>query len=455
MKNKFIYITYSFILFLSLSIGIYASPTPEISAEGAILIEPLTNTILYSKNANEQFYPASTTKILTSLILIEEMSPGEFLTKTTDSVLKVPSDSSHIGLIPGDQYSYLDGLHAILMSSDNFVSHDMAVFNSKSMEAFVDKMNLKAKSLGALSSNFVNPHGYHDPRHYTTPYDLAQIATSAFNNKTLQEIASTHEYNFTVINKNTTIPLTHTAPLLDKSSSLYNPNITAVKTGYHTPAGRTLVAKAVYNNVELIGVVMKAENPNQFIDMNALFEYGHNNFNTLSFGEDSYYVENVSYSPWAKEAITHALLQGWIPRSMRNYTSSISTNEFIGLLQKVVDSTYSPSLYQYNTANVLSMHTSTMPITRQDAAYIIYTLCNKLPLKPYRYYDNINIPDINGTSSYHQDAIHYVASTKLLGNPTGAFYPLKNLTYEQAIGIMYKLDILFSTTIPYSFEPLK
>lgn len=452
MNNKFIYTTYSFIFYIVFSLGIYASPAPKISAEGAILIEPLTNTILYSKNANEEFYPASTTKILTSLVLIEEMSPEAILTKTADSILKVPSDSSHIGLKVGDQYSYLDGLYAILMGSDNFVSHDMAIFNGKTMENFVDKMNNKAQSLGALSSNFVNAHGYHDPKHYTTPYDLAQITIGAFSNKTLEKIAGTPKYNFTVLNPNKTISLTHSAPLLNPSSELYNPNITAVKTGYHTPAGRTLVAKAVYDNIELIGVVMKTTNPNQFLDMNALFEYGSSNFNTLSFGQDSYYVENASYSPWAKEAIEYALLQGWIPRSMRNYTGTISTNELIGLIQKVTDNLYNSSLSKYNTSSELSMYTSTKPVTRQDAAYIIYTLCNNLSLRPYRYYDEVNISDISQLPQYYQDAIRYVTSTKLLGSPTDAFYPAKTLTYEQAIVIAYKLDILFSTSIPIAFK---
>lgn len=452
MKNNIIYTTYSFIFYLVFSLGIYASPAPSISAEGAILIEPLTNTVLYSKNADEKFYPASTTKILTTLILIEEMSPQEILTKTADSVRNVPSDSSHIGLKPGDQYTYLDGLHAILMGSDNFVSHDMAILNSKTMESFADKMNQKAMSLGALSSNFVNPHGYHDINHYTSPYDLAQITTGAFNNETLEQIASTFQYDFTVVNTNQTIPLTHTAPLVNPSSNLYNANVTAVKTGYHTPAGYTLVAKAVYDNIELIGVVMKSGNQARFEEMNALFEYGQANFNTKSFGPDSYYVENISYSPWAKDAIKHALSQGWIPRSMRNYTGTISATEFISLLQKVIDSTYSPSLYQYNTSSEFSMYMSTMPITRQDTAYMIYSLCNKLLLKPYRYYDQIDISDISQLPLYYQDAIHYVTSAKLLGSPTGPFSPAKTLTYEQAISIMYKLDILFSTSIPYSFQ---
>ncbi|MEG0579604.1 MAG: D-alanyl-D-alanine carboxypeptidase, partial [Niameybacter sp.] len=125
------------------------------------------------------FYPASTTKLLTSLLLVEDMQEGATITKSQDSLINVPSDSSHIGLKVGDSYSYTDGLHAILMGSDNFVSYDMSIFNASSINAFADKMNAKAKSLGANASHFVNPHGYHDPNHYTTPYDLALITSAA------------------------------------------------------------------------------------------------------------------------------------------------------------------------------------------------------------------------------------------------------------------------------------
>lgn len=454
MKNKIIYTLYGFIGYLLFCLGVYALPLPDISAQGAILIEPTTNTVLYSKNANEKFYPASTTKILTCLILIEEMSPQEILTKSAESINNVPSDSSHIGLIANDKYSYLDGLYAILMGSDNYVSYDMANLNAGSQQDFVLKMNEKAKELGAYSSNFVNPHGYHDPNHYTTPYDLAQIAIGAFGNDTLSKVAGTPEYDFTILNTGQTIPLEHTALLLDKSSPYYNSSVTGVKTGYHTPAGRTLVAKAVYDNIELIGVVMKTNSPNQFIDMNELFEYGHQNFNTLSLGESGSYIENVSYSSWAKDSINYALSEGWIPRSTRNYMSPISATEFISLLQKAINIKQGPSLYQYNTDPQLSMYHMNTPITRMDAAYIIYKLCNTLELRPYRFYDQINIPDTQGLPSYYQQAINYTTSTKILGSPTDPFNPTGNLTYEHAIVIAHKLNKLFNTTTPYIFMSL-
>lgn len=450
-KNRIKTFIYTIISYLSFSSGLFALPAPNLSSQGAVLIEPNTNTILYAKNANQKFYPASTTKVLTCLILIEEMPPYHLLTKSAESIKNVPSDSSHIGLVQGDEYDYLSGLYAILMGSDNFVSYDMATYNAGNIAEFANKMNEKAISLGATSSNFVNPHGYHNIDHYTTPYDLAQISIAAFSNPTLEKIAGTPNYTFDVLNKETSIPLKHTAALLDSKSSYFNPNVTAVKTGYHTPAGRTLVAKAVYDNIELVGVVMNTESPLQFQDMNALFEYGQANFDTLSFGEDIYIVDNHSYSPWAKEYVDYALNNSLIPRSMRNYQSTLSINEFINLLQKVLTPEEAPFLYNYVNSTDLSMTSANLPLARQDAAYIIYNICNEPYLKPYRYYDLVDIPDIKELPYYYQEAIHYTTSTKLLGNPTTAFNPTGNLTYEQALSIAYKLDKMFSSIIPYSF----
>lgn len=451
MMPKLLFTMYILIYSLVFIPGIQALPVPDISAEGAILIEPKTNTILYSKNAYEKFYPASTTKILTCLILIEEMPAHAILTKSADSVRNVPSDSSHIGLLPGDQYSYLDGLHAILMGSDNFVSYDMANLNAGSQEAFVAKMNQKVSNLGLSSSHFVNPHGYHEQNHYTTPYDLAQIAIAAFDNPTLSKIAGTPSYNFTLTNTGKIIPLKHTAPLLDQASPYYNPTVIAVKTGYHTPAGRTLVAQATYDDMELIGVIMKTDTPDQFIDMNTLLAYGYDNFKLHSLSQSSSYIENISYSPWAQEPIEYALSNAWIPRATRNYMSSLTINEFISLLQKVISNDEGSILYKYDVSNPSATLLANKPITRQDAAYIIYKVSNNLSSKSYSLYNMPNIPDLDSAPSYYHDAIQYTVSRNLLGSPNAPFNPSGLLTYEQAINLAYKLEKFFNTTIPYIF----
>ncbi|MGL4343980.1 MAG: D-alanyl-D-alanine carboxypeptidase family protein [Cellulosilyticaceae bacterium] len=303
---------------------VWATPKPSLAAEGIILIEPKTNTVLVSKNGDKTFYPASITKILTSYILIEEMKAKQIVTKSQNSVQTVPADSSHIGLAVGDQYTYTDGLYGIMLGSDNFIAHDMARLNAGSIEAFSKKMNATAKQMGAYQSHFVNPHGYHDPNHYTTPYDMAQIARVAFDNQTLQKIAGTPTYSLKVPNKGTSIPLKNSAQVIRKDSAYYNPHIVSVKTGYHSKAQQTIVAKAEYENISLIAVVMKTNRPNQYTDLNKLFEYGHENFSVKQSGDGTYRLINHTAAPWAKPYVDQAIQKGWLMQDATNYQEPIT-----------------------------------------------------------------------------------------------------------------------------------
>ncbi len=319
---------------LVLSVSISATPTPHVTGDGAVLIEARTGQVLYAKNASYKFYPASTTKVLTTLLLAESFDAAATLTKTQESVNAVPSDSSHIGLLVGDTYRYDDGLHAIMMRSDNFVSHDMAVYASGSIAAFAELMNARARAIGAYDTHFVNPHGYHDPSHYTTPFDLAKITQEAFDNPLVEAISGTPTYNFAFSRDGSahTLALSHTAPFFASGSPYYNAAIVAAKTGYHTPAGRTLVAKAEKGDMELIAVVMHATAPAYFEDINTLINYGLTNFDVTQNESGHYTLHNHSYSPQAASTIHYALEQGYYKEMAINYMDPISTNDVLTLL---------------------------------------------------------------------------------------------------------------------------
>lgn len=437
--------------FFSFTIVLYAKPTPQISSEGAILIEPTTGKILYSKNANEKFFPASTTKILSTLILIEDINPADIIKKSTESIKNVPTDSSHIGLSAGDTYLAEDGFHAILMESDNFVAYDMAIKDAGTMANFITKMNNKARTLGAYHSNFVNPHGYHDPNHYTTPYDLSKIAIGAFSNKTFEKIAGTAEYVFKTGNTNKTFSLKHTAPLLDKTSKFYNPNITGAKTGFHDDAKRTLVAKAHYNNIDLIAVVMKTSTPNQFIDINNLFDYGSSNFSMLTDATGAKSIENHSYSPWAKPYVEYALSNKWITASTDNYSDPINKDEFISLLINAIPNQYATILNQYVKHPNAKVSRDLLPLTRGNVALILSQMVHDLNLNPVTYYASTNIPDIVDQSQVIKNAIYFTTRINLLGKPDMPFNPNEYLTYEQALSIAYNLEHIFKNSLPNIF----
>ncbi len=145
-------------------------------AQGAILMEAETGTILYEKNIHEKLYPASVTKILTCLIGSEECQMDEEVTMSHDAVFSIPRNSSNIGLDEGEVITVEQCMYGILVASANEAANALAEHVSGSMEDFVALMNRRAKELGCENSHFVTTNGLHDEQHYTTPYDLALIA---------------------------------------------------------------------------------------------------------------------------------------------------------------------------------------------------------------------------------------------------------------------------------------
>ncbi|WP_410495117.1 S-layer homology domain-containing protein [Cellulosilyticum sp. ST5] len=436
MQKKYLSFLLCFIIF---SNSLFASALPDISADGAILIEPKTNTIIYSKNMYQTFYPASTTKILTALAVLQDLPTDMIITKTQTAADEVPADSSQIGLKVGDQYTVLDGLYAVLMASDNYVCYDLALADKGNISAFAKRMNGLAIDSNALFSHFINPHGYHDPDHYTTPYDLSQIAKAAFDDPILTKIAGTSSYNFKVANSDVVIPLTHTSALLDKNSPYYNPHVVASKTGYHTPAGRTLVAKAVYDNIELIGVVMRTDAPNQFEDMNKLFEYGASNFTLSTHVKGFDYLTNHTYSNWAKPYVTQALQEGWITNTTHNYLSPITKREFVTLLKSATPTSYNSLLENIIQFNGSSIYKENLKTTRGEAAKVLYQFLSQLDLA--NILPSKTIVDLDQTTDSYAKAIQFCVDIGIMSiNENGYFGPNEPLSYENALCIVSKVN---------------
>lgn len=148
---------------------------PVVDAASAILMEADTGTILYAKDIHAHHYPASTTKILTTLIASERCSLSEIVTFSSDAVFGIPKDSNHIAMDVGDTLTMEQCLNAILIRSANEVSYAVAEHIGETWSGFADIMNARAKELGCVDSNFVNPNGLPDENHYTSAYDLAMI----------------------------------------------------------------------------------------------------------------------------------------------------------------------------------------------------------------------------------------------------------------------------------------
>ncbi|WP_130838444.1 D-alanyl-D-alanine carboxypeptidase family protein [Lachnoclostridium sp. Marseille-P6806] len=257
---------------------------PEISAEGACLLDADTGVVLYDKNMDEPLYPASTTKLLTCLIAAEELSLSDTVMITASCLASVPPGSSCIGMDAGERITVEEALYGILVGSANEVSNAVAEKVAGSTEAFVRRMNERAKELGCLHTHFVTTNGLHDENHYTTAYDLAKIAQAFFENDVCARIGNTPRYHFeATAEQPDDFWLNNKHELI--TGALPYTGILGGKTGYTDAARQTLVTACEQNGMTLIAVVMKCESPSQFTETAALFDYGFHNFSHVNIAD--------------------------------------------------------------------------------------------------------------------------------------------------------------------------
>ena len=240
----------------------------DVSARSAILIEAETGKILYAENPHEKLPMASTTKIMTALVALEQGNGEDTVTVDASAY---GTEGSSIYLHLEEEIALKDLLYGLMLSSGNDAAVAIAVHIGGGTQTFADMMNKKAMELGAYNTNFVTPNGLHDDAHYTTAYDLARIAAEAMKNNEFREIVSTDYY------RAETGEIART--FKNKNRILWEyPGGTGVKTGYTKAAGRCLVFSAQQDGMELIGVVLNC--PNMFEDAKAMLDYGFENYET-------------------------------------------------------------------------------------------------------------------------------------------------------------------------------
>lgn len=252
---------------------------PSVNAESAIVMEASTGLILYEKNIKDSHYPASITKIMTALIAIENSSLSDVVTFSKNAIYDVELDSSRIGIDVGEQLTMQQCLYAILLESANEVTYAVAEHVAGSIPAFAQMMNDRAKSLGCVNTNFVNPHGLPDDNHYTCAYDMALITREAMKNETFRKIFGTRTYQIppTNIQPETRYLRNHHKFVLRQD--YHYDDCIGGKTGYTTVAKYTLVSVAKRGDLELICVVMRDDsNEHQYTDSQKLLDYGFDNF---------------------------------------------------------------------------------------------------------------------------------------------------------------------------------
>lgn len=254
---------------------------PTVSSEGAVLLDAATGQVLYGKNENQQFYPASITKVMTALLVLEHCNLNDVVTFSASATTNLESGAVALGIVEGDQLTVEQCLYGLLLKSANEIGNGLAEHVAGSVSAFADMMNEKARSLGCKNTNFVNPHGLNNTEHKTTPYDMALIMRAALQNETFRKIDSTTSYKFPATKNADERTITMGHKMLYTSDSRYYEGIIGGKTGYTSKAGNTLVTGVERNGVRLVAVIMKSQSTH-YADTKAMLDYGFTYYQQLT-----------------------------------------------------------------------------------------------------------------------------------------------------------------------------
>lgn len=269
---------------------------PELTAETAALIDAETGQVLYDKDMHKQMYPASITKVVTTITGLEHLELSETMTMSHFAVFSLPVGSSHISLDEGEEITVEQALYAALLMSANDACNGIAEASAGSIENFTVKMNELARRAGAKNSNFINAHGISEEGHLTTAYDMAMICRYALKNETFRTAFGTYKYVMPPNNKKN-----ESRTFINQHYMISDPNfkyegVIGGKTGWTTQSKHTLVTAAERDGRRLVAVVMKCpKNEDKYNDTAALFDYGFTAFDTLTvtaedFPEDSGYT---------------------------------------------------------------------------------------------------------------------------------------------------------------------
>lgn len=306
----------------------------NISAEAVYLIDTRTNKVLYNKNGNKKMYPASTTKILTAILALENSNLNDVVTASYDSVMSIPDGYSTANIKIGEQLTVEQLLQMLLVHSANDAANILAEHVGGSIDSFVSMMNTKLNELGLDNSHFTNTYGKHDENHYTTAHDLAYLFKYCLNNETFRKIAGNASCAIPTTNESQNRLYTSTNELLNPNSKNYYKYLTAGKTGYTSQAKECLVSSAYKNNLELIGIILGSSN--RFIDTKNLYEYGFSNYEIKNIVNENDIASQIEVSNGTKNTRKlDLLIKETIPALVKTSETNIELNPNIHLNENI------------------------------------------------------------------------------------------------------------------------
>ena len=280
---------------------------PNVYGASAIVMDMDSKAILYGKRANERHYPASITKLLTTLVALENAQLTDSITFSEDSISFLEYGDASIGMTPGEVLTLNDALYGVLLASANEVSYAVAENVGKKMggdySAFIQEMNDRAAEFGCTGSHWVNANGLHDEEHYTTAHDMALIASEVWQREEFQTIMKSLSY---------TIPKTN---LMDEERVVYQNHkmlwpenyyyytyCTGGKTGYTDQSKTTLVTMADNGKMRLAAVVLYDYGVSAYEDTKAMLDYTFQNFNRIDLNADTTAVSEGEIQSFAENS---------------------------------------------------------------------------------------------------------------------------------------------------------
>lgn len=317
MNKRFIFLLISAVIFTHSSFFSYAdndvkTDSLNLSAQSAVLIDSKTGDILYDKDGNKQIYPVSSTKILTAIIAIENTTLTETVLIDEETANSV--DDSSISLLNGEVLTIEDLLHALLMSSADDSAVAIAKHISGSADNFSELMNQEAKRIGAKNSEFTNPTGAPDEKHFSTAYDLAVISNYAMKNESFREIAKKTDYTIEPSNKHNekriiknSNKLLYSDEKIDvngKPTAIKYNNALGVKMGSKNESEQCLISSLNISGNQYTSVVLNSVDPDIYIDTHKLFEFLYKDSNPVVLAKKNEFLDNISIDEGTTPFIT-------------------------------------------------------------------------------------------------------------------------------------------------------
>lgn len=338
---------------LCLPLSAAAVEDPGLTCRNAVLLDATYDEVLYDKGARDKAYPASITKVMTALLVLEAVDEGTLTLQTpitaTAEALAVPEGSSTAGILEGETLTVEQLLYCLLLPSGNEVAQILAIAVDGSIDAFVEHMNQRAEELGCEGTHFANPHGFHDPNHYTTAYDITRFMKAAMEYDLFQTILTTPNYTIPPTNQSpeertirNTNALTSNYYIL---GYLYGPG-TGGKTGTTDEAGNCLVETAKDGDMYLISVILGAQeveldngdvDRRQFSETIKLLDWGFENFQRITLSPEDTLVGTVKVNLSTQTDQVNVKPLGSITRTLPKDVNPEEVETTVNLFSESVD----------------------------------------------------------------------------------------------------------------------